>query len=115
MRRRGKTMSSLEDDAGALQQFLEPAPLSLARESNRQLSRLLLNQSLEVEIKDSESDGDTEFFVPHEDSPVTMLAEDDLQMTQANLDFEALEVGIETGPEDLAARGLPSACVFVAK
>jgi len=44
-----------------------------------------------------------------------MLAEDNLQMTEADMDFEALEVGMGIGPEDLAARGLPSACVFVAK
>jgi len=37
----------------------------------------------------------TQFFVPHEDNPVTMLAEDNLQMTEADMDFEALEAGME--------------------
>jgi len=107
-------MSSLEDGDGVLPSFLDPMPLSLGGESNK-IPGLFFNQSREVEIKDSESDGDTEFFVPHEDNPVTMLAEDNLQMTRANKGFETLEAGMEIGPEDLAARGLPSACVFVAK
>ena len=108
-------MSSLEDGDGALPSFLDPMPLNLGGESNGKFSKLLFNQSQEVEIKDSESDGDTEFFVPHEDNPITALVEDNLQITQANINFEELEKGIEIGPEDLAARGLPSACVFVAK
>ncbi|KAG0638092.1 hypothetical protein HOY80DRAFT_196424 [Tuber brumale] len=114
LRRRGKTMSSLEDGDDSLQSFLHSIPLNLGGESNRQFSRGLFNQSQEVEIKDSESDNDTEFFVPHEHNSGTMLAEGNFRVTQANLDFETLEAGIETGPEDLAARGLPSACVFVA-
>jgi len=108
-------MSSLEDGDGVLQSFLDPMPLSLGGESNKKIQGLFFNQSHEVKIKDSESDGDTEFFVPREDNSVTMLAEDNLQMTRANMRFEALEAGMEIGPEDLAARALPSACVFVAK
>jgi len=108
-------MSSLEDGDGALPSFLDPMPLNLDGESGGQFSKLLFNQSQEVEIKDSESDGDTEFFVPHEDNPITALVEDNLQIAQANTGFEELGEGIEIGPEDLAARGLPSACVFVAK
>ncbi|CUS15696.1 unnamed protein product [Tuber aestivum] len=114
LRRRGKTMSSLEDGDDPLPSFLHSVPLNLGGESNRQFSRVLFNQSREVEIKDSESDNDTEFFAPHEDNPITLLPEANLQITQANIDFETLEAGIERGPEDLAARGLPSACVFVA-
>ncbi|RPA90237.1 hypothetical protein L873DRAFT_1795601 [Choiromyces venosus 120613-1] len=114
MRRRGKTMSNLNDEDDHLPSFLDSLPLNLGRGTSRQFSRVLFNQSQEVEIKDSESDNDTEFFVPHEGNSATMLAEGGLQMTQAELDFDILEVGIETGPEDLAARGLPSACVFVA-
>ena len=108
-------MSSLEYGDGVLPSFLDPMPLALGGERNKKIPGLSFNQSREVEIKDSESDGDTEFFVPHEDNPVIMLAEDDLQMARANKGFETLEAGMEIGPEDLAARGLPSACVFVAK
>jgi len=106
-------MSILEDGDGVLPSFLDPMPLALGRESNKTIPGLFFNQSREFKIKDSESDGDTQFFVPHEDNP--MLAEDNLQMAKANMDFESLEAGMDIGPEDLAARGSPSACGFVAK
>jgi len=87
-------MSSLEDGDGVLPSFLDPMPLTLGRESNKKISGPFFNQSREGGIKDSESDGEKEFFLPHEDNPVTMLAEDNLQMAQANMDFEALEAGL---------------------
>jgi len=101
-------MSSIEDRDSVLPSLLDPMPFGIGRESNKRFRDFfsINHERLRIRIPSLMA---TEFFVPHEDNP--MLAEDNLQMTEANMDFEALEPGMEIGRRSGCSRITLSMCL----